>query len=88
MYLLKKKVGDNMAFDKSAYDNKYKRTHYKKFRVNVKKAAAKLIEQKQREGGFDSFKDFFFYLYQEEYGVDLSKVKPKEPAEKMPSGED
>ena len=73
-----------MGFDKSAYINEYKRTHYKRFRVNVKKSAAKIDEQKQQEGGFSSFKEFFFYLYKEEYGMDLSKVKSKEPVKKRP----
>lgn len=77
-----------MAFDKATYDKEYNRTHYTAVAFPVKKAAAKIIEQKQQEGGFDSFKDFFFYLYREEYGVDLSKVKPKKPVGKTPSGED
>ena len=76
-----------MAFDKVTYDNEYKRAHYKKIWIFTKKAAAKVIEQKQREGGFSSFKEFFFYLYREEYGVDLSKVKTKESVKKTPSGE-
>ena len=73
--------------DKTSYKNEYNRTHYSSISFPVKKTAVKVIEQKQQEGGFSSFKEFFFYLYKEEYGVDLSKIKPKEPVEKTPSGE-
>ena len=53
----------------------------------VKDEVSQAIKKRMETEGFKSMKDFFFYLYREEYGVDLSKVKAKEPVEKTPSGE-
>lgn len=76
-----------MPFDQKAYINEYKKAHYKTISFLAKKAAAEVILQKQKESGCKTFKDFFFYLYREEYGIDLSKIKPKEPVEKISSGD-
>lgn len=54
----------------------------------VKDEVSQTIKKRMEVEGFKSIKDFFFYLYREEYGVDLSKVKSKEPVEKKPPGED
>lgn len=76
-----------MAFDQNKYISQYKKEHYHRFEIMVKNEVSHAIKKRMEMEGFKSMKDFFFYLYREEYGVDLSKVKEKEPVEKTPSGE-
>ena len=68
-----------MAFDQNKYISQYKKEHYKRFEIMVKDEVSHAIKKRMEMEGFKSMKDFFFYLYREEYRVYLSRQRQKNP---------